>query len=102
MAAALSKETSDIGPVKGSIRDVDSGMGMFARNTGGAIQCGSVSAVCGAIERASKTMRSAGLRPKIVLTGGDASRILKQLDGKVLHRPHLVLQGLAHMVQSKT
>jgi pantothenate kinase type III len=47
-------------------------------------------------------MRSAGLRPKIVLTGGDASRILKQLDGNVLHRPHLVLQGLAYMVQSKT
>ena len=102
MAAALSQETSDIGPIKGSIRDAGSGMGLFARNTGGAIHSGSVSAVCGAIERASKTMRSAGIRPKIVLTGGDASRILKQLDGKVLHRPHLVLQGLAHMVQSKT
>ncbi len=101
MAAALSRETSAIGAAKGSARNPGSGMGMFARNTGGAVQSGTISAVCGAIERAAKTMRSAGLRPKIVLTGGDASRILKQLEGKVLHRPHLVLQGLAYMVQSK-
>ena len=102
MAAALSRETSGIGAAKGSARNPGSGMGMFARNTGEAIQNGTLGAVCGAIERAAKTMRSAGLRPKIVLTGGDASRILKQLDGNVLHRPHLVLQGLAYMVQSKT
>jgi type III pantothenate kinase len=101
MAAVLSKETNDIGLPKASTRDPGSGMGLFATNTGAAVHNGALSAVCGAIERAAKTMRSAGLRPKIVLTGGDASRILKQLDGKVLHRPHLVLQGLAHMVQSK-
>ena len=101
MTAALSKETNDIGPPTGTVRDPGSGMGLFATNTGGAVQSGTLSAVCGAIERAAKTMRSGGLRPKIVLTGGDASRILKQLDGNVLHRPHLVLQGLAHMVQSK-
>jgi type III pantothenate kinase len=102
MAAALSKETSNIGALKEIARDPGPGMGLFAKNTGGAVQCGTLSAVCGAIDRASKTMRAAGLRPKIVLTGGDASRILKQLDGNVLHRPHLVLQGLAYMVQSKT
>jgi pantothenate kinase type III len=45
-------------------------------------------------------MRSAGFRPKVVLTGGDGSRILKLLDANVLHRPNLVLQGLAFMVQS--
>ena len=101
MTAALSKETNDIGPPTGTVRDPGSGMGLFATNTGGAVQSGTLSAVCGAIEWAAKTMRSGGLRPKIVLTGGDASRILKQLDGNVLHRPHLVLQGLAHMVQSK-
>jgi len=101
MTAALSKETNDIGLPTGTVRDPGSGMGLFATNTGGAVQSGTLSAVCGAIERAAKTMRSGGLRPKIVLTGGDASRILKQLDGNVLHRPHLVLQGLAHMVRSK-
>jgi pantothenate kinase type III len=101
MTAVLSKETNDIGSPTGTVRDPAPGMGLFARTTGGAVQSGTISAVCGAIERAAKTMRSAGLRPKIVLTGGDASRILKQLDGNVLHRPHLVLQGLAYMVQSK-
>jgi pantothenate kinase type III len=45
-------------------------------------------------------MRASGYRPKVVLTGGDASRILKNLDGNVLHRPNLVLQGLGVMVQS--
>jgi len=101
MTAVLSRETNDIGLPAGTARDTAPGMGLFAANTAAAVQSGTLSAVCGAIERAAKTMRSAGLRPKIVLTGGDASRILKQLDGNVLHRPHLVLQGLPQLVQSK-
>ena len=102
MTAALSTKTSDIGSPISTIRDPGAGMGLFATNTGDAVKSGTLSAVCGVIERAAKVMRSAGLRPKIVLTGGDASRILKQLDGNILHRPNLVLQGLAYMVQSKT
>ncbi len=101
MIASLSKETNGIRVPRGTIRDQGSAMGLFAENTGGAVQNGTLSAVCGAIERAVKTMRAAGLRPKIILTGGDASRILTLLDGSVLHRPHLVLQGLKFMVQSK-
>jgi type III pantothenate kinase len=100
-AVTISEETNDIGLPAATARDPAPGMGLFATNTGGAVHNGALGAVCGAVERAAKTMRSAGLRPKIVLTGGDSSRILKQLDGNVLHRPHLVLQGLAHMVQSK-
>ena len=102
MTDSLKSETSDIGLVKVPVSDAEPGIGMFAGNTGAAIQSGTISAVCGAIERAARIMRAAGLRPKIVLTGGDASRILKQLGGNVLHRPNLVLQGLAYMVQSKT
>lgn len=102
MRMALASDTSDIGPATTPARNPGAGMELFAKNTSGAVDYGSLSAVCGAIERAAKTMRSAGLRPKIVLTGGDASRILKQLDGNVVHRPHLVLQGLAFMVQSKS
>ena len=75
-------------------------MGVFASNTEGAMQGGAVNAICGAIERAAKVLRSDGYRVKIVLTGGDASRILKQLGDNVLHRPNLVLQGLAFMAQS--
>jgi pantothenate kinase type III len=73
---------------------------MFQNTTRQAVQSGAMNAVCGAIERAVRTMRAGALRPRIILTGGDASRILTQLDGKVLHRPHLVLQGLAFMLQS--
>ena len=37
---------------------------------------------------------------RYVVTGGDAPRILRQVDVKFHHRPNLVLQGLAHMSQS--
>lgn len=100
MASALEKDTSDIGAPGRTQKNPGDGMQMFARSTGVATYNGSLGAVCGAIERAVKAMRSAGLRPKIVLTGGDASRILKQLDGNVLHRPNLVLQGLAFILQN--
>jgi type III pantothenate kinase len=71
---------------------------LFATTTDGALNQGAVAAVCGAIERSVSRMRAGGYRPKVVLTGGDASRILKQLDDSVVHRPNLVLQGLAFMV----
>jgi type III pantothenate kinase len=100
MARALRSDTSDIPAARQIPKIASSGMEIFAGNTDAAISNGVFSAVCGAIERAVRTLRAAGYRPKIVLTGGDASRILKQLDGSVLHRPHLVLQGLAHMVES--
>jgi len=48
--------------------------------------------------------RSSGqtaFRPTPILTGGDASRILKSLDEVPLHRPHIVLQVLAHMLESR-
>ena len=101
MRNALDTQTSGIRLSKRRSGEPGTGMELFASNTGDAVRNGSLSAVCGAIERALKAMRSAGLRPKTILTGGDASRILKQLDGNILYRPHLVLQGLAHMVQSK-
>jgi len=40
-----------------------------------------------------------GANTAIVLTGGDASRILKSLDTEATHRPHLVLQGLAKLLE---
>lgn len=96
---ALRRETSDI-PVTGRRpKAPGAGLDMFASDTGGAILNGSFNAICGAIERAVKRLRSASYRPKVVLTGGDASRILQHLDGDPIHRPHLVLQGLAFMLE---
>ena len=100
MISTLAKDTSDIGTPGRAPKNPGNGMQMFAKGTSAAVYNGSLSAVCGAIERAAKAMRAEGLRPKIVLTGGDASRILKQLDGNILHRPNLVLQGLAFILQS--
>ncbi len=101
MVNALVSETREINTVMRSSGNAVTGMSMFGNSTDAAIRNGAMSAVCGAIEAAVRRLRSAGYRPKIVLTGGDASRILKQVDVKFLHRPNLVLQGLAHMLMSE-
>ncbi|MCH7537910.1 MAG: type III pantothenate kinase [Proteobacteria bacterium] len=100
MAQSLSSATSDIPLVRASAKRVANDLEMFGHNTAAAVREGSQNAVVGAIERAVRTLQSNGYDPTIVLTGGDASRILKSLDEAVLHRPHLVLQGLAHMLES--
>jgi type III pantothenate kinase len=100
MSNALSCEASGISIVKRTPQTPAPGMDAFACDTDGAVWSGAVNAICGAIDRAAQMLRSEGYRAKIVLTGGDASRILKQLGEKVLHRPNLVLQGLAFIVQS--
>lgn len=102
MTKSLSDDTSDIGSGSRKWVQPKSGMDIFAPRTSTAVQNGALAAVCGAVERAARTMRSAGFRPKIVLTGGDASRILKQLEGTVIHRPNLVLQGLAVILRSES
>ena len=101
MHRALESDTAGIRGLR--IRPVAPGTGMalFANSTSGAVQAGALNAICGAIGRAVKTMRADGLRPKIFLTGGGASPILEQLGSNVVHRPHLVLQGLAAMLQAK-
>ncbi len=99
MPASLATGTSDIGAPK-KTRDPSAAIETFATTTEKAVQNGALNAICGAIERSARILRSAGHRPRVVLTGGDASRILKQLDGNVHHRPHLVLQGLAFMLNA--
>jgi type III pantothenate kinase len=100
MADALHANTSEIPPARKSAAASANDLQVFANTTEGAVQNGALTAIGGAVERAVRLMRAAGFRPKVVLTGGDASRILKLLDASVLHRPNLVLEGLAFMVQS--
>ena len=102
MLSSLSSETADLPTPGRSRRPVPSGIEMLAANTSGAMMNGSYNAICGAIDRAVRVVRADGIRPRIVLTGGDASSILTQLDGNVLHRPNLVLQGLAHIIESES
>lgn len=102
MMEALSSDTSDIPNVRRKPAASDDAMESFASGTASAVYNGSLGAVCGAIERALRTLRSARYRPRVVLTGGDASRILPALTVDAKHRPNLVLQGLALIVQDKT
>lgn len=102
MCTSLTAQTADIAPIARNRRPALVGLDMFAGNTGGAIINGAYNAVCGAIEKAVRSVRSAGMRPRIVLTGGDASSILKLLEGKIEHRPNLVLQGLARIIDSES
>lgn len=102
MCDALNTETSDIARAAAVRRRPGVVAGPFAHDTKAAVLGGATSAICGAIERAAREMRGLAPRPVIVLTGGDASRILPLLDGKPVHRPNLVLEGLAHILESDT
>ncbi|MDH3373638.1 MAG: type III pantothenate kinase [Gammaproteobacteria bacterium] len=101
MTETLASRTSDIPSIKRRAATQGRGMEMFASSTAGAIGHGAMNAVVGAIERAVDVMLEDGLDATIVLTGGDASRILKSLGDEPLHRPHLVLQGLAKLLESR-
>lgn len=99
MAKALHAATSDI-PLVDAHRDSEAGREhMFGDSTAAAVRLGSANAVVGAVERAARSMRGQDAAPRIVLTGGDASRILRLLDEPAQHRPHLVLAGLARMLE---
>lgn len=101
MENSLTQQTRGIGAPTAKRFAAGRGMASFARNTDAAVQNGAIGAVCGAIELAVRQLRADGLKPKTVITGGDAPRILRHADVKFLHRPNLVLQGLAHMLTSE-
>lgn len=100
MARSLADNTSDIPPTASAKAEALVGMKMFARNTRMAVQSGALHAVTGAVEQAITTLRSNAYDATVVLTGGDASRILGALNEPPLHRPNLVLQGLLHMLEA--
>lgn len=101
MAQALAANTSDIPDTSRRSAKKANDIDMFARNTGGAVAYGALNAVVGAVERARRIMHDEGLSPALVLTGGDASRILSSLGSEPNHRPNLVLQGLARMLDDR-
>jgi len=101
MAGALANETSDIPQTRGGKPGRFDGLEMFANTTASAVASGSENAVTGAVERAIKSLRSSACDADVVLTGGDASRILAALDEPALHRPNLVLAGLWRMLESE-
>lgn len=99
MGVALRQETDGMRDLRIRTGDPGSGLLLFANSTALAVRAGALNAVCGAIERAAKTLRAEGLRPRLFITGGGAMPILDALDVRASHRPHLVLQGLATMLR---
>ncbi len=100
MAEALAARTSDIPAMQRRAASQERSVRMFATSTAAAVGHGAMNAVVGAIERAAWVMDEEGMSPSIFLTGGDSSRILKSLGEESLHRPHLVLQGLATVLET--
>jgi type III pantothenate kinase len=98
MANSLTSATTDIPMVRPLPAGKGPSLTMFGHNTAAAVREGVQNAVAGGIDRAFQTLQSVGQKPTVVLTGGDASRILDALGMDPIHRPHLVLQGLAHML----
>ena len=100
-AAAGTYKLAAAGTYKPAAAGTYAGVSMFAKSTRGAVGSGALSAVTGAVERAIRTLRSNDCDATVVLTGGDASRILAALDEPSLHRPNLVLQGLMQMLEHR-
>lgn len=100
MLGALATATSDIPRVSVAAKQSSNDLKMFGRNTTAAVREGAQNAVAGAIERAIRTLRSSAYDPTIILTGGGATRILGALEETPVHRPNLVLNGLAHMLEN--
>ena len=94
MREALLKRTADIAKAAG--QSTPSMAGILANNTIGAVSRGGVFALAGMADRAAEMIESGtGVKPKLLITGGDAGMITgtMRLQGEVV--PDLVLQGLA-------
>lgn len=93
MVSSLLKNTSDIAQraATGQTRDA-----LFADNTLGAIQQGSVQALAALVDRAQDTLeKQLGERPVLLLTGGACARIQSAIRSPGTEIPDLVLRGLA-------
>ncbi len=98
MLGSLALSTSDIPSIKAAAKQSAGDLKIFGRNTTAAVREGVQNAVVGAVDRAVQTLRANGYDPVIVLTGGGASKIVGALADEPVHRPNLVLSGLAYML----
>ncbi|MBI5449772.1 MAG: type III pantothenate kinase, partial [Gammaproteobacteria bacterium] len=75
----------------------------LANNTAQCVANGSVFALLAIIRQFADQagQRPAGQQAVHLLCGGEAERLLPWLDQRFLHRPHLVLQGLATIAMAQ-
>ena len=74
---------------------ITQGLITLGHSTAEAIEGGAVAGVCCLIDRCISTLRGSETDPTLVMTGGDAQRLMSHLDVAAQHRPQLVLEGLA-------
>jgi type III pantothenate kinase len=90
--------------MRGALEDpLSGGMELFANDTHEAIVRGSMVAAISVIQRCRKSMaHRAGQSPEMMLTGGDAQRLLALFDEPVIYAPHLTLEGLAILAEQSS
>ena len=93
MRDALARDTANLALRAGQFS-------YFPDNTGDAIASGAINALAGAVERMTQYLReSAGVDPRIVLSGGDAALVEERLNAQVAVVDNLVLEGLLHIAR---
>ena len=96
MRRSLGEQTGDLRRLAGNEpRALPDGPAALGHSTSEAIDGGALAAVCSAIDRSFCSLRAQGDEPLLIVTGGDAERLLRHLDVDAQHRPQLVLEGLA-------
>jgi type III pantothenate kinase len=98
MAASLNKDTSDIQSFAqaptGLVGDAD----WYGRDTASAVQRGAHFALRAAVMEAAHLH---GSKARLVITGGDADRLMPLGDCRVERRPDLVLSGLRQLLKEQ-
>lgn len=96
MRQALCRDTGDIGRLAGVERESPETENLiFGHTTEAAIQGGGLAAIGALIERCLNQLIERSGDSALVVTGGDAGRIIPHIRGDFDHRPLLVLEGLA-------
>lgn len=96
MRESLVKRTARIRPQGNP--NANRGTSLFARDTAGAVEGGTLYALVSFIDRAAQDVETEmGEKIHRFLTGGDAPAVLPLLAGPYDHVPELVLEGLAVM-----
>jgi len=96
LAAALDRDTSNIGATIAPPAEVPQGLDLLGKSTDAAVGHGAMLALAGALDRAVDAVdKSLGERATVYLTGGDAAVLRRWLETEVELRADLVLEGLA-------
>jgi len=96
MRSALFQETGNLRSL--SEQPLSGGTALFANDTHEAIVRGTLLSAVGLIQRCrSELAHQIGRSPELLVTGGDAERLMPLLETSAVHLPWLTLEGLARI-----